>query len=155
MLLRKHIGYFMKSKLRLLVLIIIVGFTSCKKDDQPAPDALVTIKTQIKGTWQLTDSKEVYYDAAGKVIRTNDQDVDPEAKYEFLSDTQLKRYYPSELLFDYTLSKPNDKVLLTVDEQTFEVEITNNTMSWAYQQNFQDQEYAKAAVIAHFKKLWP
>ena len=144
----------MKSKLLLLVLITLVSFTGCKKDNQPAADPLTTIKAQIKGTsWQLTDSKEVYYDAAGKVIRTNDQEVDPKTKYEFLSDTQLKRYYPSELLFDYTLSKTNNKVFLTVDELPYEIEINNNTMSWTFQQDFQDREYTKAAIIAHFIKL--
>ena len=143
----------MKSRILLLLLIASTSLLSCKKDKQLAPDQLTVIKSQILATWQLTSYKEVYYEANGTAVPSPEAEVSADSKFQFTDENTFKRFYPSEREFNYTLANVNGKVIMTLDEQPYEISISNDTMTWYIEQELQDQTYVKATGTYQFKKL--
>ncbi|PAW93525.1 hypothetical protein CKK33_08475 [Mucilaginibacter sp. MD40] len=128
----------MKTKLLLLFMGLSMAFLGCKKDKAPV-DKLADIKKQIMGTWQVQSVTVTYYDASGKIVKTDNQDGNNGEVYQFVNETTLKQVGEFNDSYAYNLTNVNNKIMLNVSNNSFEVNFSgNNSMSWSEQETYPD-----------------
>ncbi|RFZ95268.1 hypothetical protein D0C36_06995 [Mucilaginibacter conchicola] len=140
----------MRSKLLCLILLSFsVALFSCKKDKD---DSLSSVKKNIIGTWEVQSVTEVRYDASGKQVDTRDLGVNPGTQVRFIDQTtvndgSIDKDYP------YSLNETEGKATLTIDNQTYNIRITNGTMTWALEAEVINDSYSKSVITYQFKKV--
>ncbi len=128
-----------------------IAFLGCKKDKTPE-DKLTDTKKQIIGTWQVQSTTVTYYDASGKIVKTDNQDGNNGEVYQFVNETTLKQVGGSDDSYAYTLTNVNNKILLNVSNVSYEVTFSgNNSMSWSNQETYPDgYSYTSSTRVIQF-----
>jgi hypothetical protein len=145
----------MKSKLLLLILSFSVVMFGCKKEKTPE-DKLADAKKQVIGTWAVQSSSVTYYDAAGKVVKTEPSDVDAKVQVQFIDATTLKTSDSPDNPYSYTLTNTNSKIILNVSNANYEIKVGNNTMSWSLESEYtdnNDDKIVKGVLTIQFNRV--
>ncbi|MBD1387618.1 hypothetical protein IDJ75_20200 [Mucilaginibacter rigui] len=143
----------MKTKLLLLFMSLSVLFLGCKKDKTPE-DKLADTKKQIIGTWEIQSTTVTYYDASGKVVKTEDQDEGKGGKYQ-LDNTTLRLLGTEGDNYAYNITTVGNKTMLNVSSESFELAFSGSSaMTWTFEQpGGSSTNYAKAVTVIQFKKI--
>nr|WP_067055443.1 hypothetical protein [Mucilaginibacter sp. L294] len=145
----------MKSKLLLLILSFSVVLFSCKKEKTPE-DKLADAKQQVIGTWAVQSGSVTYYDAAGKVVKTEPADVDGGIQIQFVDATTVKTSDSPNDPYPYTLTNADGKIMLNVINVNYELKVNSNTMSWSLESEYtdnNDDHIVKGILTIQFKKV--
>ena len=145
----------MKSKLLFLFLSFSAVLFSCKKEKTPE-DKLADAKKQVIGTWAVQSSSITYYDASGKVVKTEPADIDANVQIQFVDNGTLKTSDSPNDPYQYTLTNVNGKILLNVINANYELKVNNNTMSWSLESEYTDNNndhIVKGVLTIQFKKV--
>jgi hypothetical protein len=140
----------MKSKLALLILCFSVIFFGCKKEKGPE-DPLPGTQKQIVGTWKVLSGTETFYDSSGKAVGSHDTGLSTDLKF-IIDATTLKTSDSPGSSYNYTLANTDNKVTITVDGESYQVAINNDTMTWSKEQQYQQQDYARSILVIQFKR---
>jgi hypothetical protein len=145
----------MKSKLLLLILSFSVVLFSCKKEKTPE-DKLADAKRQVVGTWAVQSSSVTYYDASGKVVKTEPADIDANIQVQFMDNSTLKTSDSPNDPYPYTLTNADGKIILNVSNVDYELKVNNNTMSWSLESEYtdnNDDHIVKGVLTIQLKKI--
>ncbi|MDB5126886.1 hypothetical protein [Mucilaginibacter sp.] len=142
----------MKLKLLLLILSFSVILFSCKKEKSPE-DKLDDAKNQVIGTWAGQNSSATYYDASGKVVKTEHLSINDNLQIQFLNTTTLKGSDRPDDPYNYTISNVDGKLRLNVSGESYELKVNNNTMSWIIETEINIDTIVKSVTTIQFKKI--
>jgi hypothetical protein len=149
------------KRILLLMLCASVFFVSCKKKNGPAPDPGVTLQQKISGSWALTKQNSTYYDASGKVVKTEDETPGEPETWEFLTTNILnvKRLRSdgsiNTLSYHYSVTNENSKTYISLSEEPnapLEVNINNSNMTLTFELPSDIPEYSKERRTFYFTK---
>jgi hypothetical protein len=113
------------KNLKLIVLLLVIGISSCKKDDSKNDAPKPEVKASIVGKWKLTGNKEISYKNG---VKQEEYTTFQEGSIEFMNDG--KAVFEES---DYTYKiEGENRLLLTYKGDTepyVNVEITKLTAS--------------------------
>ncbi|MCZ4223269.1 hypothetical protein [Pedobacter rhodius] len=148
----------MKHKFYTLFLIFSVFLISCKKDTEntPTTDNPATLKQKVLGNWVLTRASFEYYDASGKLVKSEDQPSTNEQTLEFFNNNSVNTYDSrGTRSYTYSFSSSNNINYINIENnptETYKVAIDNNKMTWVLEGPSNDPAYATAKATIYFSK---
>ncbi|WP_316797370.1 hypothetical protein [Pedobacter agri] len=147
----------MKSKLYTLSLIFCFLLISCKKDAQvdPVVNDPEALKVKITGNWITTAGKIEYYDASGKLAKTEDQPVLSGQVWEFAGDNSAKSVDArGTRTYNYSFYNNNNINYISITNnptETYKITIDNNKMTWSTEGPYNnDPAYTSAKLTYYF-----
>jgi len=149
----------MKYKLSLLILIFSALLISCKKNTEniPANNDPALLKQKVLGNWILTSGILEYFDASGKLVRSEDQSGTAEQSWEFFANNSANSYDSrGTRSYTYSFSSTNNVNYISITNnptETYKITIDNNKMSWSLEGPYKnDPAYATAKMTYYFNK---